>query len=595
MIKRPVYFVFFVAIAFASCSGNKTHEDNKTEQRTAKGDRVYGGTFRFGMTDTYQTLYPLKITDVGSAHIASQIYEGLVKFDSRDLSIIPAIAEKWEMDAAGTTLIFHLRKDVKFQDDVCFENGKGRLLNAKDVQYSFEQLCSASPDNTSFETILKDVVSGANEYYEASKKGKPTKDLEGLKIIDDYTISIQLLKPTSSFLSSLTSPGAYIIAKEALEKYGVNMKIGTGAFRVADDSKPTERILLSRNLNYYGKDTLGNALPFLDTLSVSFYTTKQLELEQFQNGPLSFVWGLPAESIKDMVENQISDFNKTPPKYILDRSPEMSTQYYTFNSSKVPFNNLKVRQAFSYAINRSAIVENILRGEAFGPGINGITPSSFKGYKLDSGSGYEYNPAKAKKLLAEAGYPDGKDFPTVKLKLNSGGSRNTNVAIEIQKQLQSVLGIYLDFSNVSFKQKLDDESHGNGDLFRSAWIADYPSPENFLLLFYGKSVPENPNAASFPNTSRYKNKDFDKLFEAGRSSKTQEEAYKNFIAAEQIMMKDAPIIVLWYDENWRLTKSNVHNLHCNPMTYYDFSQVYIQEPVPETAKPVRKKAEKSSN
>jgi peptide/nickel transport system substrate-binding protein len=590
MIKRPIYLVFFAALAFASCSGNKPHQDSSTpEQRSAKGDRVYGGTFRFGMTDTYQTLFPAKITDVASAHIASQIYEGLVKFDTRDLAIVPAIAEKWEIDAEGTTYTFHLRKDVKFQDDACFPSGKGRSLNANDVLFSFEQLCTSSPDNVNFDAVLKDRVIGANEYYEASKKGKPAISIEGLKIIDPYTISIHLITPTSSFLSSLITPGAYIIAKEAFEKYGVNMKVGSGAFQVTDDSKPAERIILSRNPNYYGKDTLGNSLPFLDTLSISFFSTKQLELDQFQNGPLSFIWGLPAESIKDMVENQISDFNKMPPKYILDRSPEMSTQYYTFNSSKAPFNNLKVRQAFSYAINRGAIVENVLRGEAYGPGIYGITPPSFKGYKVDSC--YEFNPLKAKKLLAEAGYPEGKDFPTVKLKLNSGGSRNTNVAIEIQKQLQSVLGIYLDFSNVPFKQKLEDEKHGNGDLFRSAWIADYPSPENFLWLFYGKTVPENPADESFPNTSRYKNKEFDKFFEAGRTSKSQDEAYKNFMAAEKLMMKDAPVIVLWYDENWRLTKSNVHNLHCNPMTYYDFSQVYLKDPEVGTQKAKKQKPE----
>ncbi len=432
--------------------------------------------------------------------------------------------------------------------------------------------------------MLKDRLLGANAYYEASKKGKPAKDLEGLKVIDDYTLSLKLVEPASSFLSSLCDPGAYIVAREALEKYGPNMKVGSGAFKVADDSKPAERIVLVRNNNYYGKDTLGNALPFLDTLSIRFYSTKQIELEQFQNGPLSFIWGLPAESIKEMVENQISDFNKEPPKYILDRSPEMSTQYYTFNASKAPFNNLKVRQAFCYAINRGAIVDNILRGEAFGPGVNGITPSSFKGYKIDSIPGYEYNPVLAKKLMAEAGFPGGKGFPMVKLKLNSGGSRNTKVVMEVQRQLQDVLGVNLDFDIVSFKQKLEDEKHGNGDLFRSAWIADYPSPENFLWLFYGKTVPENPADPSFPNTSRYKNKDFDKLFEAGRAAKTEEEAYKNFRNAERILMKDAPVIILWYDENWRLTKSNVHNLHCNPMTYYDFSQVYLKEPVVKNLK-----------
>jgi oligopeptide transport system substrate-binding protein len=470
MIKQPGFLFFCAALAFASCSGDKAHDNTaaKHEERSGKGGRVYGGTFRFGMTENCQSLYPYKITDAASAHIAQQIYEGLVKFNTQDLRIIPSIAEKWEIDPSGTLYTFHLHKGILFQDDACFPQGKGRELKASDVLYSFLLLCTASPDNLNFGGVMKDRVLGANEYFEASKKGKPAKDVEGIKVIDDYTLTIQLVSPSSSFLYALANPAAYIVAKEAVEKYGVNMKVGSGPFMIADDSKSTEQIVLRRNENYYGTDTLGNKLPFVDTLIVSFYSTKQKTLDQFQNGPLSFIWGLPSESIKDMVENQISDFNKQPPKYILDRSPEMSTQYYTFNASKEPFNKLKVRQAFSYAINRGDIVDNILRGEAFGPGLNGICPSSFKGYDISQIKGYEYDPAKAKKLLAEAGYPGGKGFPIVKLKLNSGGTRNANVVIEIQKQLQEVLGVNIDFDIVSFKQKQDDESRGNGDIFRSA-------------------------------------------------------------------------------------------------------------------------------
>jgi oligopeptide transport system substrate-binding protein len=587
MKKRPGIWFLFLAAAFASCSGDKSHHSaEESSKRLAKGDRVYGGTFRFGMTEDYQTLYPLKITDAASAHIASQVYEGLVKFNTSDLSIKPAIAEKWDIDADGTTYTFHLRKGVKFHDDPCFQGGKGRELTAADVKYSLELLCSASPDNKNFEGSLKDRVAGANDFYEASKKGSAPKELESIKILDDHTISIKLSAPSSSFLFAMANPAAFIVAKEAVEKYGVKMKIGTGPFMVAQEPKPGEQIILCRNANYYGLDTLGNQLPYLDTIIVSFFTSKQKELAEFQTGNLHFIWGLPSESIKEMVENQISDFNQAPPKYILDRSPEMSTQYYTFNSSREPFNKLKVRQAFCYAIDREKLVENVLRGEAFGPGINGICPPSFKGYDITQDTGYTFKPEKAKKLLAEAGYPGGKGFPVVKLKLNSGGKRNENVVFEIQKQIHEVLGVNIDFDIVSYKQRLEDESVGNGDIFRSSWIADYPSPENFLWIFYGKNVPEDPKAPSYPNITRYKNPAYDKLYEAGTSAKTQEEAYANFIKAEKLMMKDAPAMILWYDENYRLIKSNVHGFYGNPMRYYDFSQVYLK--APEAAKSPKK-------
>jgi oligopeptide transport system substrate-binding protein len=579
MIKRPNILFFLLVLALASCSGNKSHSnESDSSKRVAKGGVAYGGSFRFGMTEDYQSLYPYKITDAASAHIVTQVYEGLVKFNTTDLTIKPAIAEKWEVDAAGTTYTFHLRKDVKFQDDSCFSGGKGRNLVAADVKYSYELLCTKSPDNLNFDGTIKDRVLGANEYYEASHSQKPLKEVEGIKIIDDNTISIKLTSPSFTFLFALANPSAFIVAKEAVVKYGVKMKIGSGPFRVAQETKPGEKIILVRNPNYYGMDTLGNQLPYLDTIIVSFFTSKQKELSEFQDGNLDFIWGLPSESIKEMVESQISDFNKQPPKYILDRSPEMSSQFYTFNLSKEPFNNLKVRQAFSYALNRENLVENILRGEAFGPGLNGICPPSFRGYDISQISGYTFDPIKAKKLLAEAGYPGGKGFPMVKLKLNSGGKRNESVVFEIQKQLHEVLGVNIDFDIVSYKQRLEDESLGNGDIFRSSWLADYPSPENFLWLFYGKNVPDDKSAPSYPNAARYKNPEFDKLYEAGKSAKTQAEAYKYFIDAEKVMIKDAPLLVLWYDENWRLTKSNVHGFPGNPMRYYDFSEVYLKAP-----------------
>jgi len=581
MNKLPFFVIFSVSLVLASCSGNKPAETKQQDQavREGKGGRVYGGCFRFGMTEDYQTLYPFSITDAASAHIASQVYEGLVKFNTLDLTILPSLAEKWDVDADGTTYTFHLRKGVKFQDDVCFPGGKGREMKAEDVKYSFTLLCTQDPDkNTAFDGIMKDRLVGAGDYYDASKNGTPSKEVEGIKVIDEYTISLHLVRPNSSFLYGLANPGAYIVAKEAVEKYGVKMKVGTGPFRVAQEPKPGEKIILVSNPNYYGTDSLGNHLPFLDSIEVTFFDSKAIELNEFQSGHLHFIWGLPSESIKDMVESQISDFNKNPPKYILDRSPEMSTQYYTFNSTKEPFNKLKVRQAFSYAINRESIVENVLRGEAFGPGLNGMCPPSFKGYDVSQIQGYHFDPVKAKKLLAEAGFPGGKGFPVVKLKLNSGGQRNENVVIEVQKQLRDVLGVNIDFDIVSYKQRLDDESLGNGDIFRSAWIADYPSPENFLWLFHGKNVPADPKAYSFPNASRYKNPAFDKLFEAGMAAKTQEEAYKDFIAAEKIMIADAPVLVLWYDENWRLIKSDVHNFYGNAMRYYDFAQVYLKAP-----------------
>ncbi len=575
MKKSLSIVVVALAVFYSSCS-NSTSSDSPKE---AKGGKVYGGTLRINETDQYQTLFPTAITDIASAHLAAQVYEGLVKFNAKDLTIIPSVAEKWEVDEAGTTYTFHLKKGVMFQDDECFEGGKGREVKAADFKYSFELLCTDSKDNSNFSATFQDRVVGANDFFAASK-GKPTGNLAGVKVIDDYTLSLSLTAPSASFVYALASPAASVVAKEAVEKYGADAKVGTGPFAFVQNTG-NDKVILKRNNNYHGTDSLGNQLPFLDSIVISFLPTKKQELDKFENGDLAMVIGLPSESIKDLVESQISNFQNKPPKFILERSPEMATQYYEFNLTKEPFNNIKVRQAFCYAIDRNKIVEDVLKGEAYGPGINGLCPPSFKGYDISKIQGYDFDAAKAKKLLAEAGYPNGKNFPKVKIELNSGGSKNANVVLEIQKQLMEVLNVNVDFEVVPQKQKLEDQKFGRAEIFRAAWIADFPSPENFLWTLYGATVPSDLTQPSYPNTPRYKSADFDKNFDAGKSAKNQEESYVSFMEAEKIMMKDAPVMVLWYEESYRLVKSNVHGIYSNPMRYRDYSSVYIKDVQPE--------------
>jgi len=577
---KKTLFLLPLALAFAACNNNPG--DNTP--RKAVGDAQYGGTLRYNETEKFQTLFPNQITDAISAHIATQVYEGLVKFSPKTLEIVPAIAHKWNMDGSRTVYTFHLRGDVYFHDDECFSGGKGRRVTAKDVEYSFRLLCTDNGRNYNFGTTFKDRVKGANAFYASGGKGT----LEGVKVLNDSTVQITLDKPNNSFLYILANPSTAIVAEEAVEKYQDAMRVGTGPFMVKDLKSDTSLIVLVRNDNYYGTDAKGNKLPFLDTLKVSFIDSKKAELDAFTAGQLDFVWGLNSDAIKDLVSSQIQNFQQKPPKYVLDHTAEMVTQLYEFNTTRPPFNDVRVRQAFCYAINRNKIIENVLGGEAYGPGINGICPPALKGYNINDIKGYDFEPEKAKKLLAEAGYGPGKPFPSVKLVLNSGGAKNLNVANEIQNQLRDVLGVNVEFANVTFQQKLEDAKFARSDMFRSAWVADYPSPENFLSLFYGADVPDSVNKPSFPNTSRYKNPEYDKLFEAGKAAASEEEANKNFLAAEQLMVNDAPAMFLWYDENYKLTQYRIKNFQTNAMRYYDFSEVYIKE------EPVTKEGEGAS-
>lgn len=575
----PALFVVLQLLTFYGCK-------EKTQERIAIGNVHYGGTFRFNETEPYRTLYPHKITDIISTHVATQICEGLLKFDSQTLVIKPAIAEKWEIDSTGRIYSFHLKKGVYFHDDPCFEDGKGREVNAHDFKYSFTLLCTPNPSiNRSFEITFKDRVVGANEYYNASVEERSSMEVPGIKVIDNYTLQIEIVKPSLSFIYTLAGPATYVMPKEGVDKYGEDLKIGTGPFYFAKDyekdtttGKIMSPLILVRNEKYHGYDSLGNQLPYLDTIKISFMNSKIAELIAFQNNELDIVSSLPNEKIKEVVEDNIANFKGSHPKYMLYRSPEMKNQYYEFNLSRPVFQDIKVRKAFSYAIDRKKLMESVLKGQGTGPGTRGITPPSFPEYDTDDIIGYELNVKKARQLLTEAGFPNGTGFPRITLELNSGGVTNAKVALEIQTQLKNNLNINVDLDIVSLEQKLEDARYARADLIRSSWVADYPSPESFLYLLYGKNVPNTLSEPSWPNSSRYINHTYDSLFEMGMSARTIKEGYSYFKKAEQVMINDAPVMMLWYNEDYQITNARVKNIYLNPMLYRDFTEVYFEAP-----------------
>jgi peptide/nickel transport system substrate-binding protein len=262
-------------------------------------------------------------------------------------------------------------------------------------------------------------------------------------------------------------------------------------------------------------------------------------------------------------------------KYTMQREPEMSTHFIMFNHMNKTFSDRNVRKAISFAIDRTKILEYVLQGEGFKPGINGIVPPVFEGYDINKIRGYEINLDSAKYYLAKAGYPSGKNFPKTTIYLNSDAERNVYVLQEIQKQLKDNLNIDVDIQVLPFAQHLENAMKGKSEMFRIGWLADFPNPENFLYLFYGKNV--NSNEVSFPNICRYKNPEYDAYYDKAILANSIEEAVENYMKAEQVLMNDAAVVVLWYDEGYRLLQPYVQNFPNNPMQYRDLSDVYFKK------------------
>jgi oligopeptide transport system substrate-binding protein len=518
------------------------------------------------------SVFPHKITLAAEGMIASQIFEGLTKLDPNTMAVKPGLAEKWEISPDGKTIKFFLRQRVLFHNSTP-QNTKE--LTAEDVKFTFELLCTEGDNNLHFGTVCKDRIVGANEHYEKSKAGQKI-DLEGVKIIDKYTLSVELLNSPGIFLEILANPVAGIISKEAYFTEKENTRIGAGAFMLDAEVSGENSYVLLKNPAYYGKDNNGNSLPYLDKVTVDIVASPEIAWEGFKSGTYDFVGTLPVNQLKEILEQNIASFRGESAPYLLQRNVEMMTQYYLFNLNKEPFTKQKVRQAFNYAIDRDKIIEKALFDQAYGPAVNGIVPPTFDFYKSSEIKGYTYDPEKAKKLLAEAGYPNGKNFPEIHLLVNSGNSRNNTVAAEIQKQLQQVLNVNVNFESLPNGDKFLLQTAGKGHIYRDGWVADYASPESFLSVFYSAPIDKDTSKISYPNTIKFRNTEFDMYYEKGRDALDRDTAATYFLKAEQILVEQAPLIPLYYESNYNLISSRLKNFYTNPLRHFDFSEVDVK-------------------
>jgi oligopeptide transport system substrate-binding protein len=582
-MKKTLISFFSIALLMSACDSSQKNTTDPNELVEAKGGKYYGGTFIVNESDYIKNLFPHNIVDAISYRVASQIYEGLLKFDQKDLTLKEGIAESWTVDESQTVYTFNLRKGVFFHDNECFQGGKGREVTAEDVKYCFTLLCTPSVTNQGFSS-LDGILKGARAYYDAAKDGKaPSFELEGIKILDPYSIQFTLEEPNSIFLNNLARPFTFIFPKEAYEKYDKEMRtkaVGTGPFLISD-LQENNVVVLKKNENYYLTDKDGNKLPYLNGIKVKFLKDKKSELLEFKKGQLNMMYRMPTDYIIEIEESTAQKKGEYG-EYELQRTPEMATHFLGFLNNGKMFGSKELRKAISFSINRKKILDAVLNGEGYSHAIYGITPlDAYKGYDVKQIKGYDLNLDSANFYLKKAGFKRGADVPKITLELNSDGERNIAVAEEIKKQLKENLDINVDINVVTTAQLVENMQSGKSDFFRAGWFADYPSPENFLWFFYGKNVPASLDKVSYPNLTRYVNPAFDELYEAGLRAKTQEEAYAYFLKAEQIAMADAPIITLWYDEGYRLLQSTVRGLDNNAMQYRDFSGVYF---IPDSKK-----------
>lgn len=563
-MKKIAFYLFAFLLLF-SCNGNQPTVDKVI---TAKGGVRYGGTFRFMSNEKVTNLFPLETSDVYSGRISAQIYEGLLRIDNNSTEVVPAIAKEVKVNENSTVFTFQLRDDVYFHDDKCFENGKGRQVTAHDFKYALEFACSNNTLNQ-MDYLVKDKIKGAKEYF-----NQEANEVEGIKVKDDFTLEIELIRPFSGFKRILTHNGLIVFPKEAVEFYGEEIRIhpvGTGAFKL--ETIDDDKIILTKNTKYYRQDEFGNHLPFLDKVIMTYSKNKTDELLSFRAEEIDLVLDIPVEEIKNVLGSLSEARDGKNVKHIVDSKSSMSISYYGFATQSEPFSNVKVRQAFNLAINRKEIVDNWMEGEGW-PVTNGFVPK-MDGYPSDDIEGFKYNVTKAQELLKEAGYPKGNGFPKITLYVNAlEGSGEHLMAQAVQHSLKQNLNVNIDIQLVGIEEREELVNNGTAVFWRAGWIADYPDPENFLSLFYGRNVG---GKNIYLNQFKYESENFDQIFEEALQETDEEKRMQLLAKCDQMIINDAVVMPLITDDFITMVNLKVKKFVTNEMEQLDFSHIYIKE------------------
>ena len=533
MRSLPYLFLILLVSAFAC---KRDHDTDSLQ------------IFRYNEAAGVSSLDPAFARDLANIWACNQLYEGLVNLDN-DLRVAPSVARDWDITEGGMLYTFYLRDDVFFHDHVVFPDGKGRKVTARDFEYSFIRITDprlASPGAWVFSNVAVD----------------------GFKALTDSVFTIRLKKPFMPFLGLLAMQYCSVVPVEAVMKYGRDFRknpVGCGPF-VYTYWKEGVKMVLRKNPGYFMKDTDGNRLPYLDGVSITFLIDKQSAFLQFMQGKLDFMSGIDA-SYKDELLTPDGLLNPAYEDRIqLLREPYLNTEYLGIlvgGQGDGPLDDLRVRQAVSYGFDREKMMR-YLRNNIGIPGHAGMIPAGMPAFAPESSYGYSYNPAKSAELLAAAGYPGGRGLPPITVTTSAD---YLDLCKYIQHELRkSGMELKIEVSPPAAIREM--KAQAKIPFFRASWVADYPDEENYLSLFY------SPNfCPDGPNYTHYSNPEFDRLYESALSITEDSKRYELYRAMDSLIMAEAPVVILFYDEVLRFVNNSVSGLGSNPVNLLDLVNV----------------------
>lgn len=513
--------------------------------------------FRYNEMGDVTSLDPASARNFENETVDNQVYNGLIQLDD-SLKISACLAKSWDISTDGRVYTFHLRQDVYFHDDSIFPGGKGRKMVASDFVHSFFRLFDARVSDAT--TLLENV----DRVYPGT--------FQGFYAPNDSTFIIYLKRAYTPFLNILTMKYFSVIPIEAVDRYGQDFgehPVGTGPFQLKRWERGVKMILV-RNEHYFEKDKQGKQIPYIDGLVVTFLKDAETSFLQFVDNKLDMVSGILAINPREVLtpEGMLKDeFKKN---MYMQRTPFIKTDYLGImidstrkNVEKNPLSIKAIRRAINYAVNRENIVK-YLRNNVGIPATSGFIPPFLPCCRNNSVKGYSYNPDKARALLAQAGYPNGKNLPVLTLRVSSEWE---HLALAVQGQLQEV-GIKVTVLREQPAILAECVASGQCYFFKKSWVGDYPDGENFLSLFCTKNF--SPQGVNY---FHYSNPEFDALYDKAISESNDSTRFTYYRQLDELLMEASPAIPLYYDEAIRLVRNGVSGLPINSLNMLDLRYV----------------------
>ena len=526
-IKQLCLSLFLCLIA---CQSDKTKIDDST-------------VFRYNEYKNVNSLDPAFAKDNANIWACNQLFNGLVQLHD-NLNVQPDIAKSWSISEDAKTYTFILRDDVKFHPHKLLKNNT-RKVTASDFEYSFNRLIDpklASPGSNTLQQV---------DYFSAE---------------NDSTFTIKLKQPFPAFLGVLTTKYCSVLPKEIAEYYGSDFRanpIGTGPFQFKRWEENI-KLVLRKNHDYHETDSSGKQLPYLEAVAISFLTDKQSEFLEFSQGNIDFISGL-APSYKDelLTANGVLR-DKYSQTVNMVSGDYLNTEYLGFymETEQPEIQSELIRQAVNYGFDRQTMI-TYLRNGIGTPAENGFIPKGLPSF--NGQEGYSYQPEKAKALVNQFKTESGISNPKITISTNS---LYVDLCEYIQRELEKI-GLTVTIDLLTSSTLREEKATGKLALFRASWVADYPDAENYLSLFYSKNF--TPNG---PNYTHFKNNTYDSLYESALKEIDLKKRDRLYQKMDSIVIKNAPVIPLYYDNVIRFTRKNIHGLGINPINLLHLKRVY---------------------